>query len=655
MRLRSLLALPLVFASLVVAQTTITLDASSPGRTFDGFGAASAGASSRLLYDYPEPQRSQVLDYLFKPHYGASLQHFKVEIGSDVNSTDGSEPSHMRTRTDHNYTRGYEWWLMKEARKRNPHIDLDTLAWGAPGWIGNGKYYSQDMADYIADFLNGAKKQGLKIQYTGAWNEKKPNYEWVKLLRRTLDAKGLSSVKIVCCDMLSGQDPFSPTKLMQKDPEFEKAVAVVGAHYPSCSKVPFAPEYAIKSGYTLWSSEDQPNCGSGPFVQREWDGGGRIMAHRYNDNYLKGRMTSTAIWSPVTSYYDSLAAPNSGLMYANTPWSGYYKVQSTIWVTAHTTQFAQVGWKYLDNASGYLPNDGGSYVTLRAPEAKGRATAWSIVLETTSAKEPQKITFNIGKGLATTRVYVWETNAKREFERVATLPVHNGAIEYTFEPDSIFTLTTTTGQAKGTAQPPADKPFPFPYKENFNTTPLTRAPKYLSDQNGAFEAHICKGRAGRCLEQVITQKPIPWGRQPEPFTLAGSEEWKDYSLSADMMLTEPGALLLMGRIDSADVFRDRKSIYPAGYVFRLEDTGSWKLLSTNFKKDVRTLAEGTVAAPGKTWHRGELRFNGDSITVLLDGKSLASVHDSDHTHGQVALGSGWNHAQFDNLAVSANK
>jgi glycosyl hydrolase family 59 len=100
------------------AQITIHLDARSPGKLFDGLGAVSAGASSRLLIDYPEPQRSEILDFLFKPKYGASLQHLKVEIGSDVNSTDGSEPSHMRSPGDHNYTRGYEWWLMREARKR---------------------------------------------------------------------------------------------------------------------------------------------------------------------------------------------------------------------------------------------------------------------------------------------------------------------------------------------------------------------------------------------------------------------------------------------------------------------------------------------------------------------------------------------------------
>ena len=62
-------------------ETAVTLDASVLGPSYDGHGALSAGASSRLLYDYPEPQRSQVLDYLFKPKFGASLPVLKVEIG----------------------------------------------------------------------------------------------------------------------------------------------------------------------------------------------------------------------------------------------------------------------------------------------------------------------------------------------------------------------------------------------------------------------------------------------------------------------------------------------------------------------------------------------------------------------------------------------
>jgi galactosylceramidase len=64
------------------------------------------------------------LDYLFKPDFGASLQILKVEIGGDGQATEGSESSHMHTPTDESYNRGYEWWLMKEAKKRNPDIKL---------------------------------------------------------------------------------------------------------------------------------------------------------------------------------------------------------------------------------------------------------------------------------------------------------------------------------------------------------------------------------------------------------------------------------------------------------------------------------------------------------------------------------------------------
>src|ERR1019366_1460623 len=160
------LILSLLSCKKPVQKTEITIDGTASGRVFEGIGALSAGASSRLLIDYPEPQRSQVLDYLFKPNYGAFLQHLKVEVGGDTNSTDGAEPSHMHTRTDQRYDRGYEWWLMKEAKARNPKVILDALPWGAPGWIGNGKYYSQDMANYIAKFLQGAKQhQGIDIDY----------------------------------------------------------------------------------------------------------------------------------------------------------------------------------------------------------------------------------------------------------------------------------------------------------------------------------------------------------------------------------------------------------------------------------------------------------------------------------------------------------
>ena len=66
-----------------------------------------------------------VLDTLFTPGFGASLQILKVEIGGDAQSTDGSEPSHAHTRaelTKPNFKRGYESWLMVEVGVNQPLV-----------------------------------------------------------------------------------------------------------------------------------------------------------------------------------------------------------------------------------------------------------------------------------------------------------------------------------------------------------------------------------------------------------------------------------------------------------------------------------------------------------------------------------------------------
>ena len=90
--------------------TTITLSPTTlSAATFDGVGGASGGGGgTRLLVDYPEPQRSDILDLLFKPKHGASLQHLKVEVGCDGDTTQGSEPTHARSATDIDFDRGYE-------------------------------------------------------------------------------------------------------------------------------------------------------------------------------------------------------------------------------------------------------------------------------------------------------------------------------------------------------------------------------------------------------------------------------------------------------------------------------------------------------------------------------------------------------------------
>ena len=154
------------------ATTTITVSGTQGGRTFDGIGAISGGGgNTRLLTDYPAAQQQQILDYLFKPGYGADLQILKAEIGGDTNSTDGSESSIEHASGSVNCGAGYEWWLMEQAKARNPNIKLYGLAWGAPGWISGG-FFSTDTISYLVSWLNCASSHGLAINYLGGWNER---------------------------------------------------------------------------------------------------------------------------------------------------------------------------------------------------------------------------------------------------------------------------------------------------------------------------------------------------------------------------------------------------------------------------------------------------------------------------------------------------
>ncbi len=622
--------------------TTITISRSDGGRIFEGIGAVSAGASSRLLIEYPQSQRREVLDYLFRPKYGAGFQHLKVEIGGEVNSTDGIELTHMRSRGDENYQRGYEWWLMEEAKRRNHDLVLDCLAWGAPGWVGGGKYYSQDMADYVAKFLAGAKRfHHLEIAYTGIWNETAHDSHWIKMLRRTLDQSGLQQVGIVAADDYD-RDGWKIIEEMQSDPELRAAVARVGVHYRNAK----SPPAAQTNGCPLWSSEDGPWRGDWP--------GALSLARTINRNYVTGKFTKTEIWSPVTAYYDSLPLPGSGVLRANEPWSGHYEVQPAVWAVAHTTQFAPPGWRYLDPACRLI--DGGSVVALHSPQGGDL----SVVIETADAKLPQTLEFHL-VGWPRTTLHLWRTSKAQPFERLADLHPASEQFSLTIEPACIYSITTTTGQHKGQTEPPPSRSLPLPYADDFSRCKAGETPRLFSDQAGVFEVQKRADGQGNCLCQVLSQDGIQWPnhKDPAPETILGDLSWRDYSVGVDARIHPGSYAALLGRVTV--VPNNEKP--PSGYLFKVAAYGHWELRAVRTVLGDRpwvfhtsgdtgaALAEGeTKLLPGQ-WHRLELGMSSDQITALLDGKTLATIHDATHSHGQAGLGCGWPGAEFAHCSI----
>lgn len=648
MRISYLVPLSLLcFAFSAWADNIVTLDGKDQGRTFDGIGALSAGASSRLLIDYPEPQRSEILDYLFKPNFGAALQINKVEIGGDMNSTDGSEPSHMFTRDEENYTRGYEWWLMEESKKRNPSVKLYGLEWGAPGWVNPVKndVWTDDNITFILKWVQHAKSDHhLDIDYLGGWNERGYNTDWNKKYRKALNDAGYSSIKIIADDSFS----WDIGKSIASDPDFAKSFEIVGEHYPGEVPGKNLPKWekCVETGKPLWGSE----IGSAGY-----NGGAFGLAKLYNQGYIGSKMTAYINWSTIWSVLAGMPYNGDGLLLANEPWSGHYEVGLSIWATAHTTQFAQPGWQYMDHACLLLPKRG-SCVGLRSPDGHD----FSLVVETVDCKEPQTITFSIANGLPTGPLHVWRTDmhankTEKWFIQQPDITPVNGSVSLTFDPACLYSITTLTTPHKGVTAPPAHTMLPLPFHDDFQSYELGATPKYFSDQHGTFEVQKAGGgREGKCFRQMITVKPVTWNRDADPASMIGDPTWRNYMVSCDALLGQPGYVELIGRMEGTG--EQNKMM---GYHFQLADTGHWSLRTEGDKKSPsREIANGTFSKPigTGTWHKLSLSFLGTQIAAAIDDMDVVTaLEDKTYTHGLVGVQvNRWQTAEFMNFQVTPN-
>ena len=385
----------------------------------------------------------------------------------------------------------------------------------------------------------------------------------------------------------------------------------------------------------MWASEDGPWNGN-------WGATGELsrgLPQTYNRNYVEGKMTKTIIWSPITAYYDILPLPGSGLMRANQPWSGHYEVQPAVWITAHTTQFIEPGWKYLGgSACGLLPA-GGSHVA--AVSADGQST--SVVIETIGAKQTQALSLKFAGGLPGHKLRCWRSTAREQFVRLADVYVVEGVFSLQAEPEAIYSLTTTDGQQKAVAEIPPARPLPLPYRDDFDSYRVGATPKYLSDFFGAFEVKSCD-RGGKCLQQVIPRRGIEWCGDSEPATIIGSPAWSDYQVCCDICFDFKQTAWLYGRIKSVPHGKHP----PQGYGLRIAGDGAWTLVESHSGE---VLTSGKVnVAPG-SWHRLGLRMLGNQITAIIDGKEAGSTVSETFQSGLAGMGCGWEAVKFDNLAV----
>ncbi|MTV39416.1 family 16 glycoside hydrolase [Duganella radicis] len=654
---------------------TVTLDGKAGGKRFDGIGVVDGGgATSVLLKDYPEPLRGQILDLLYKPKFGASVSALMAEIPGDGNATQGSMPSHMHTRDDLDYSRGYTWWVLREAKKRNPRLSLDGAAWSAPGWIGDNlgkaqqdehRFFSQDTADYYAKWLTGLRKEhGLEFDALGVRNEKGTDYVFPGTLRKTLNAAGFGKVRIHGFDNWPDEWKFNFVRDMTNDPALRDGIDIIGAHINAPESVVPGDvrKLAAEMGKPIWNTEQH--------VYKAGYEGLISIVQAFNDNFVSSGVTKIVNWYGIAGMYtlEPYNGEKEAAVRANWPWGGHAEINPALWGYAHYGQFSEVGWTYLDGGSGKLAG-GGTYVTLMAPSKD-----YSVIIETKGATAPQQLSFAIGGGLAKGALAVWRTTSEAYFVRQADLKPINGAVTIRLEPNAVYSLTTTRGQTKGTigggAKPDA---FPFPYYETFEQYDKPQQwgylPRYFADINGAFELKDCPGQnKGRCLRQSVPVPSISWSPDWQPYTIIGDDKWRDYEVSADVYLGQGESAAVMGRINHVGT---GYGFIPKGYFLQLDDGGRLRLTVIRGKENKKALVgdaeqqalikasndadEGgekdlaTTRIPDVAagqWHSLKLRFEGSHLTGFIDGKAVLQADDASYGQGMAGLLAGTDGKRF---------
>ena len=679
------------------------LDRANAADMFDGIGAISGGgATSRCLPDYPETQRNQILDLLFKPSFGASLQILKVEIGGDILTTDGSESSHMHNNHTVDLESGYEWYLMKEAKARNPDIKLYGLPWAYPGWVGanpvTGEFnssstpfdYPEQTCRYMLEWVKGAKSaHGLDIDYVGIWNESPSDATYVKMLRKTLDDAGFNNTRIVARD--GGADICNA---LAKDPEYAAAVDIIGLHYPSDFD---SFDACFELNKPVWASEESSSYD-------DLNGAG-CWARVINSHYALSGITSSIMWNLLGSYYPGTSWYASSMLTANQPWSGWYGVRGppnnpaavdtpVVWATAHLTQFTKIGWRYLKSraGSGELPQ-GGFFTTLVDGPDDGNDDFSLLVVKNSYDHAPctrpalppsqdgvkaENVTFILDSSMGgATSLAVWYSNFEREtpvlFRQQSDIKVgSDGSFTITVEPGDFYTISTVRTARRGsfdTPVPPSQPRAPIPLADDFDTTAVSQQPWLWSQMIGAFEVQVDQANASnKVLRQMAEGISVDlWpGRANMPGTLVGMREWQDVSIAVDFRLPFPAPLSSaeLGGVGPAACVGTRTDwTFDLGVVLCVGIDGSWNLTYSNptplHPLSPQMFITGGVVPnaplkPGE-WHSLNLTTLGKSASASYDGKPLFSsqaIRDID-TGFAAMLTNGYFQVEFDNVRVDA--
>ena len=538
----------------------------SENKRYRGAGMVSGNNSSRLLLDYKYEHPDlyeKLLEHIFGKS-GVGVEHFKLEMGSDINSSSGTEPCVKRTAAEKaNVRRGAGYHLAADIKKRYPHVTIDMLYWSEPKWVTDSANVMDARYRWYKESLTAAyKTYGLKFDYISVnRNERGVDAEWIKYIARRMKTEkdcpyDFSAIKIVAADE---ENSWWIAENMANDEELRNAVDVIGSHYTSHS-TDKAKLMCEQYGKELWFSE-----GSAPMTYTKgasrFDGSGLSglngtldIANRIVAMYPCGLMTLYEYQPVIAAYYDGVTYCHKQLINACEPWSGHYSLDSGYYMSLHFSQFFRKGWCFIPSACYNDSKIGGdghalidtkySYMTACDPHTGD----YSIVIVNSTG---DSIDYSLSSD-SNKLLNIWETRGpdggrydENYFRKTGKITPEKSGRKYiseiTVKPYSMITVSTLDCTEPSYRSDTISQMLALPYSDDFSyPTSYIRsrggAPRYTSDQGGAFEVKQLSDN--NVLMQMITPrtKAMEWGGTPLPMTSLGDDRWYNYTVTSRVML-----------------------------------------------------------------------------------------------------------------------
>ncbi|MDO0938128.1 GH59 galactosidase [Streptomyces sp. DG2A-72] len=374
------------------------------GLPYKGLGVLSCNSTSNLLMDYKAQHPGRYWQ-LVRVLFGGKrplINHVKVEMGSDTNTSTGADPATMRTPDEFaDASRSPGFQLAADAKTVNPKLKVSILRWEMPAWVqkewdkGSGddemyKWYKETILDayekygYMVDYVDPDKNEtrnpdeAFIKRYKNAMvtdqDFANPRYG-IPADQREKAEKAYHDIKIIASDE---NETHHIGPAMLSDKELFGIVDAVGYHYntedrregaaDSDTYLPYTKLATGKNKYNedkeVWYSEGVASFGytdyrvnntEGPNGSSTGIGGVQSaldLANRSIKSYANSKRTHYIFQPAIGSFYEGAQYSHKELVSARDPWSGHLHYDASLYVMQHLTQFAKTGWENDTNTAG---------------------------------------------------------------------------------------------------------------------------------------------------------------------------------------------------------------------------------------------------------------------------------------------------------------